>query len=379
MIPPGISPMPPTVRRSASTAGAALAALSSARRHGQGLFGDRGDLGGSARPIHAPHGSWPGAIPAGSGSTAPTFRRRCCSARKKAWSRLQLPMRISVVHRHPTKSGLPLRSGLARLAAWSWMFKNFTVRDWQIFVTVYGQPLRLGKYSPGASEADKEVLWRAVAQSRRRLRRDHSRCHGHRLRLGRWCFRQRRSLPATGRLDRPPAQQSHPGSDLDHRGPGRQPRALAGFIARFRTTSPTTMPWPWRQPSRRTVVRWIVEINYGFQTVFPTLKFGRETPSGPRRHDPGAVGAGAAGPDRRSRRSPKPLGLPRAQAADAECCEHPAGLQNAIRPGVLLQPSPGPRRPPWPALMTANSAIATVVGRPGRRPTCPLNRSGKTS
>lgn len=61
------------------------------------------------------------------------------------------------------KSGLPLRSGLARLAAWGWMFKAFTQRDWAIFTQTYGQPLRLGKYGAGASENDKETLFRAVA------------------------------------------------------------------------------------------------------------------------------------------------------------------------------------------------------------------------
>ncbi|MFD1914125.1 DUF935 domain-containing protein [Halodurantibacterium flavum] len=61
------------------------------------------------------------------------------------------------------KSGVPLRSGLARLALWGWMFKAFTLRDWAIFVQTYGQPLRLGKWSAGASEKDKDTLFRAVA------------------------------------------------------------------------------------------------------------------------------------------------------------------------------------------------------------------------
>ncbi|WP_126975045.1 DUF935 domain-containing protein [Frigidibacter oleivorans] len=61
------------------------------------------------------------------------------------------------------KSGLPLRSGLARVAAWGWMFKAYTQRDWAIFTQTFGQPLRLGKYAPGASEADKATLFRAVA------------------------------------------------------------------------------------------------------------------------------------------------------------------------------------------------------------------------
>ena len=61
------------------------------------------------------------------------------------------------------KSGIALRSGLARAAAWAWMFKAFTQRDWAIFTQTYGQPLRLGKYGPGASEAEKATLFRAVA------------------------------------------------------------------------------------------------------------------------------------------------------------------------------------------------------------------------
>lgn len=61
------------------------------------------------------------------------------------------------------KSGLPLRAGLARVAAWGWMFKAFTQRDWAIFTQTYGQPLRLGKWASGASEEDKDTLFRAVA------------------------------------------------------------------------------------------------------------------------------------------------------------------------------------------------------------------------
>lgn len=63
----------------------------------------------------------------------------------------------------PAKSGLPLRSGLARVASWGWMFKAFTQRDWAIFCQTYGQPLRVGKYHPTASEKDRNTLFRAVA------------------------------------------------------------------------------------------------------------------------------------------------------------------------------------------------------------------------
>lgn len=61
------------------------------------------------------------------------------------------------------KSGLTLRSGLARVAAWGWMFKMYTQRDWAIFSQTYGQPVRVGKFGAGASESDKATLFRAVA------------------------------------------------------------------------------------------------------------------------------------------------------------------------------------------------------------------------
>lgn len=61
------------------------------------------------------------------------------------------------------KSGVPVRSGIARLAAWAWMFKAFTQRDWAIFSQTYGQPVRVGKYHEGATKEDKATLMRAVA------------------------------------------------------------------------------------------------------------------------------------------------------------------------------------------------------------------------
>jgi phage gp29-like protein len=60
------------------------------------------------------------------------------------------------------KSGLALRSGLARIAAWAWMFKAFTGRDWAIFTQTYGQPIRIGRYQEGATDEDIRVLRRAL-------------------------------------------------------------------------------------------------------------------------------------------------------------------------------------------------------------------------
>jgi phage gp29-like protein len=77
---------------------------------------------------------------------------------------LPLPAFKFVFARLSAKSGLPLRSGLARVATWNWMFKAYTQRDWAIFTQTYGQPLRLGKWGAGASEDDKDTLFRAVSE-----------------------------------------------------------------------------------------------------------------------------------------------------------------------------------------------------------------------
>jgi phage gp29-like protein len=67
-----------------------------------------------------------------------------------------------VSHVHPSKSGLPIRSGLARPAAWAWMFKNYSMKDWVAFAEVYGLPIRVGKYGPGATDDERAILLRGV-------------------------------------------------------------------------------------------------------------------------------------------------------------------------------------------------------------------------
>jgi len=67
-----------------------------------------------------------------------------------------------VVHRARLKSGLPIRSGLARLVAWGYVFKNYTLKDWAIFMEAYGHPLRIGRYGPNATAEDKRTLLMAL-------------------------------------------------------------------------------------------------------------------------------------------------------------------------------------------------------------------------
>ncbi|RRW90604.1 DUF935 domain-containing protein [Pandoraea apista] len=67
-----------------------------------------------------------------------------------------------VVHRHRGKSGYIARCGLHRALCWPYLFKNFATRDLAEFLNIYGLPLRLGKYTPGASKEEKDALLRAV-------------------------------------------------------------------------------------------------------------------------------------------------------------------------------------------------------------------------
>ena len=68
-----------------------------------------------------------------------------------------------IVHFARAKAGLPIRGGLARAAGWSYLFKNYILKDWVTFAEVFGQPLRVGKYGAGATEQDKTTLLQAVA------------------------------------------------------------------------------------------------------------------------------------------------------------------------------------------------------------------------
>lgn len=67
-----------------------------------------------------------------------------------------------IVHKPKLKSGVPIRGGLARVAAVAYMFKSYTVRDWHTFMDVFGMPLRLGRYGPDSTAEERSKLRRAV-------------------------------------------------------------------------------------------------------------------------------------------------------------------------------------------------------------------------
>lgn len=68
-----------------------------------------------------------------------------------------------IVHRPRIRSGLPIRGGLARLAAPGYMCKAWSWKDWMAFADIFGMPMRIGTYGPNAKEADIRKLMSAVA------------------------------------------------------------------------------------------------------------------------------------------------------------------------------------------------------------------------
>lgn len=75
---------------------------------------------------------------------------------------IEIPTWRVMMHRYGGKSGHATRSGIYRICAWWYLFKNYSIKDWVVFCEVYGMPLRLGKYDSGASQEDKDALATAV-------------------------------------------------------------------------------------------------------------------------------------------------------------------------------------------------------------------------
>ncbi|HDM8344599.1 TPA: DUF935 domain-containing protein [Yersinia enterocolitica] len=67
-----------------------------------------------------------------------------------------------LVHTHNAKPGFIAQSGLYRVLVWPYLFKNYALRDMAEFLEIYGLPLRVGKYMPGATEQEKDSLLHAL-------------------------------------------------------------------------------------------------------------------------------------------------------------------------------------------------------------------------
>jgi phage gp29-like protein len=68
-----------------------------------------------------------------------------------------------ITHLPRVKSGLPVRSALARLSATSYMCKSWALSDWMTFAEIFGMPIRVGKYHSNATAEEKNTLRMAVA------------------------------------------------------------------------------------------------------------------------------------------------------------------------------------------------------------------------
>lgn len=74
----------------------------------------------------------------------------------------ELPAHKFIQHMPRSKVGIPIRTGLARPAAWAYIIQAYALKDWSAFSEIYGVPFRLGRYGPTASQDDKRSLLRAV-------------------------------------------------------------------------------------------------------------------------------------------------------------------------------------------------------------------------
>lgn len=67
-----------------------------------------------------------------------------------------------IYHHYKARSGYDTRAGVLRVCAWMYLFKNYSIKDWVAFAEIYGMPLRLGRYEPGAGKSEKDALIAAI-------------------------------------------------------------------------------------------------------------------------------------------------------------------------------------------------------------------------
>lgn len=69
-----------------------------------------------------------------------------------------------IAHIHRSKNGYLARGGLARVLAWPYLFKHYSIRDLAEFLEIYGIPPRIGSFPTGAQPEEKRTLLRAVTE-----------------------------------------------------------------------------------------------------------------------------------------------------------------------------------------------------------------------
>lgn len=81
---------------------------------------------------------------------------------EKPWQGEEFPAWKVIYHRYKARSGYDTRAGVLRVVGYMYLLKNYALKDWAAFNEVFGMPLRLGKYDPMASAADREALIQAI-------------------------------------------------------------------------------------------------------------------------------------------------------------------------------------------------------------------------
>lgn len=74
----------------------------------------------------------------------------------------EIPAHKFITHMPRLKSGSIGRNGLAMPLVWSYLFKNYSIKDWAAFVEIYGVPVRMGTYGADASDEDIDELIKSV-------------------------------------------------------------------------------------------------------------------------------------------------------------------------------------------------------------------------
>ncbi len=77
---------------------------------------------------------------------------------------ITLPPDKFIVHTPQSVSGHPMRGGLLRVTATAYLAKHFAIKDWLIFAEVFGMPVRIARYQPNATRAEKRELLEMLKQ-----------------------------------------------------------------------------------------------------------------------------------------------------------------------------------------------------------------------
>lgn len=70
---------------------------------------------------------------------------------------IELPADKFIIHR-PHGPASPARGGLLRVTAMAFLAKHYAMKDWLIFMEVFGMPVRIARYTPDATPEEKREL-----------------------------------------------------------------------------------------------------------------------------------------------------------------------------------------------------------------------------